>query len=268
MPEEATPDQEEILTNVSSNTLFHFTNEFVKLEGILSNDFCANYCPEYSILDDFSEEGDELPHSAWPMVSFCDLPIFQIKNHLRDYGYYGVGLTKSWGRAHGISPVLYMARDSQSRKSLKTYLGTHHYRNSDDVGEVVKSVDSKLLFQAYIKLYEGPAWRKGNRIANVKFYDEREWRYVPAKEQLSGASPLLMAQNYQNEVWLADQTEKLHRIKLTFKPWDIQFLFVKEDNEILTLVDRIKDKMPKYKPNDVTMLTTKIISWERIKEDF
>ena len=78
--------------NVSSNTLFHFTNNIDNLLDILKNDFRPHFCRER-----FIENGKHVQEISTPMVSFCDLPLSLVKEHLTFYGCYGIGLSKDWG---------------------------------------------------------------------------------------------------------------------------------------------------------------------------
>src|SRR5229473_2461542 len=88
---------------LSANTLFHFTSSLDNLINILTNEFHPNFCLENlsTLLK------DPILEMAIPMLSFCDIPLSQTGFHLSVYGDYGIGLTKSWGKQNGISPVLY-----------------------------------------------------------------------------------------------------------------------------------------------------------------
>ena len=75
---------------LSSDTLIHFTNSKEALKGILADNFKIKYCQETIKLHGV----EEVLHI--PMVSFCDIPLSQIKNHISSYGNYGIGLSKKW----------------------------------------------------------------------------------------------------------------------------------------------------------------------------
>jgi hypothetical protein len=47
-------------------------------------------------------------------------------------------------------------------------------------GHFTDLIYSKLNFYRYIKNYQGPLFRPNKSIDEYRFYDEREWRYVPA----------------------------------------------------------------------------------------
>src|SRR5947209_1483362 len=92
---------------VTSDTLFHFTKSRNNLERILSERFKFSYCKEsYHIDSDFSGE------LYIPMISFCDLPLGLIKNHITKYGSFGIGMTKEWGIKNKLNPVLYLEKKS------------------------------------------------------------------------------------------------------------------------------------------------------------
>src|SRR5260370_37777432 len=100
--------------NISSNVLFHITPRLSYLKDILSSGFHPRYCPEYIIGadQDLAASRREIPSQAAPMVCFCDLPLSLIGRHLREYGQFGIGLTKDWGMKHGVTPVFYTHRES------------------------------------------------------------------------------------------------------------------------------------------------------------
>lgn len=87
---------------LSSNSIIHFTNSSEALKGILRNNFRITYCKETIQLD------KQTVTFHVPMVSFCDIPLFEIKNHIDSYGNYGLGLTKEWAIKNKLNPVIYI----------------------------------------------------------------------------------------------------------------------------------------------------------------
>jgi len=101
---------------ISSNTLFHFTKTKENLLGILQDTFHPRYCLEKFGVGDMETE------AAIPMVSFCDIPLSQIKNHLKIYGRYGLGLSKRWAKKRGLNPVLYLRKKSTFSRHIESIL--------------------------------------------------------------------------------------------------------------------------------------------------
>ena len=70
---------------LSSNSLIHLTKSKDALIGILKEGFRIKYC-----LENIGARNIKVG-AAFPMVSFCDIPLSEIKNHIENYGDYGVG---------------------------------------------------------------------------------------------------------------------------------------------------------------------------------
>lgn len=164
---------------VSSNTLFHFTNKPEHLINILDNDFRPRLRKE-----EFGCLTPELPNPelysyAFPMTCFCDLPLSNIRKHLKQYGKYGIGLTKKRGMSNGLNPVLYLQKDAQLWKNIyhsNMVIQIEASQGSKFNDEIIRGFTA---LQFFIKPYEGDFCHRGKTESDVRFYDEREWRFVP-----------------------------------------------------------------------------------------
>jgi hypothetical protein len=246
--------------NVSSNILFHFTKSMGDIKSILKHGFFPHYCPEYSLdpVDRKAARKGLPPMHAAPMVCFCDLPLSLISKHLKKYGSYGIGLSKKWGRKHGVAPVIYTHTKTQTR--LLSRLATRAAKGNDESA----ANDLKIL-SAYTKPYFGPEWKDNGGKRRAMFYDEREWRYVPV---LRGDVPLFLDwKDYDNDV----ERNRLHeRFKqknaLPLPPYDIQYLIVpydKDEHNILVLHDYLTEL---YSEKDAILVTTAIMT-DNFQED-
>ena len=98
----------DIKETLSSNTLFHFTNNAEKLIAILKHTFKPRFCLEdLRMFNPSDNEENDWLEMAVPMTCFCDIPLSKVKNHLTFYGNYGLGLTKEWGIRNNVTPILY-----------------------------------------------------------------------------------------------------------------------------------------------------------------
>jgi hypothetical protein len=247
---------------LSANTLFHFTKTKENLIGILKNEFF----PRYSLEDD--------PYSkkclAIPMVSFCDIPLSQIKNHIQTYGSYAIGLNKNWGRKHKINPVLYTYPESSVIASFRTILDSCEKGD----GEAINQIASYCTYMLnYVKIYEGQIYRNGILLPGViRFYDEREWRYVPAIDYLSkkNIAAFLSEEEFKNTEVLMEYSKKLEdHCRLPFEPRDIKYVITRTESEILELMDIMANiKGDKYSHKDIRLLSSRLISSEQVFDDF
>ncbi len=248
-------------SSISANTLFHFTKTIDNLESILRRGFEPNYSLENmeSVLDDFQ--------IAIPMVSFCDIPLSQIHNHVDTYGCYALGLSKNWGKKKRINPVLYTYKGAAIANHIKSFLDkiTLDKITNDPNDDVIVPVRD---FFNFIKLYEGVLPQKDKKGGKILFYDEREWRYVPIIDDEDGITPFLRKESFFDERLKGIETEKLHRKKLSFTPNYIRYIIVSKESEILDMSKRIKQIKAKFTEDEVDKLITRIISIEFINEDF
>jgi len=232
------------------------------LEGILLNDFYPSYC-----LEDFSEFLEDEYRIAIPMVCFCDIPLSQIHNHVKNYGGYALGLSKEWGRKNSISRIIYSYKQSFSAKYFITTL--RYAQDFNSVG-IVNQINK--LFQ-FVKPYEGKLYRSNSTTSDlIRFYDEREWRFVPDTSLRNNVvRSYLSEKEYLDaqELETANGSLANDTFSLSFEPKDIKYIIVNKESEIHEMLKKvIKIKGGKFSYDDVQILTTRIISMEQIIEDF
>ncbi len=263
--------------SISANTLFHFTDTFEDLESIFFNDFSPHYCLE----DQSYLVPDNLPqYAAIPMVCFCDVPLSQVNYHTATYGYYCLGLTKEWGQENGINPIMYAVPNSYSTLLLKKCFGDLYPLNpklllykTDEPDLSSRNVATMLYsFFTFLKPYEGEFWKNGSLVqSGVRFYNEREWRYVPPLDKLNdiGLSPIMSQEQYHDRSFRHHYNKVLQdSFKLTFTAQDIKYIIVKEECEVLKMAQKIANFKSRYSSEEKTLLTTRIISMKQILEDF
>lgn len=245
---------------ISASSLFHFTDQKPALFGILENNFKIYNCKETIRFKGAINE------YRIPMVSFCDIPLSQIKEHITKYGRYGVGLTKNWGKRKRLNPVLYLSSGSFVAESYVT--AARHFIEDDDGSMDSISTEQKYLLDVarYIKNYEGDLTRKGSTYKDYRFSDEREWRYVPPIEE--DCEMLVSDEWYKSAKNKAYTDSKLTDLRLTFDPNDIKYIIIDNDSEITELVEHLKRvKGKNYTYHDIERLTTRILTCEQIMSD-
>jgi hypothetical protein len=248
------------MTTISSSSLFHFTRKSDYLIQILQNEFRPRYYPEKIVL----VSGRSIV-KAIPMVCFCDIPLSQVKEHIKTYGEYGIGLTKEWAFKNKLTPVQYLQKDSHIAVNISNIL--YEFSNN-----LINTPELKILRNAFvetirnIKNYQGDFTRDGKIIKDVKFYDEREWRFIP--KPVPGFDFWLEKTKYLDPLILSAANAKTEKLKLKFEPEDIKYIIVKHENEIKPMIAALKMIKSKYTSDIVEILTTRIITAEQIKTDF
>lgn len=237
---------------LSSNSLIHFTNRD-SLKGILEEEFRIKYCTE--IVRAKRGAGFNV---VVPMVSFCDIPLSEIKNHIQKYGRYGIGLSKKWGKKKGLNPVLYL---EQKSTLIKNMIYGFSKLLEEDINKYTTTQYRIAEVIRYIKNYEGILVRKGKKIKkNYRFSDEQEWRYVPSKSN---------ARIFINADDKTEANQNIENLRLGFNPNDITYIVVKNEKEIDEFIQIIINaKSKKYSENEIKRLTTRIITSKQILSDF
>ncbi len=247
---------------ISSNTLFHFTNTAENLLGILRNNFFPRFCLEE--FEVFSKENLNLYDLAIPMVCFCDLPLSNMKEHLQNYGNYGLGMDKSWGIRQGLSPILYLNPSSDFHTHLHKVCDLVLESNIGNY-EVLAEV---MELYSFIKPPKGKSFRNGKYIEK-NFYDEREWRFVPTNEG-DIEEFRLAKKNFLDNVKRAEANRNLEtKTQLIFEPNDIRYIIVSDESEITSMIRAVRDtKKHRFDSEETDLLSSRIISATQIREDF
>lgn len=251
---------------ISSNTLFHFTDG-ENLISILKEGFKPHLCMQdlnFFLTDEPTEEDEEELQHAIPMICFCDIPLSQSKNHLSTYGNYGIGLNKDWGKRNSISPVLYAYKNSKITSVIQQILINSC---NDELSYDELSYDLYWIF-CFTKAYEEKLRKeKEGRFSDeiIRFYDEREWRYVPPIKDLHEYT--LHKSEFHEEPLRRNIQDRLDKMPLNFEASDIKYLIVSSEEEIIHIIDEI-EKMDRFDKNDKKLLYSRIISAKHINEDF
>lgn len=240
---------------ICANTLFHITNKS-SLESILKEFFCLKYSKE-SLLGVVSNNSDFI-ETYIPMVCFCDIPMSQLKDHMKFYGYYGIGLTKQWGLKNKISPVLYMPNDSQSQlyiKSISNELQRFEDDKSNNSNVIAETIVRLKNLYKFIKPYSGQAVNRltGEYYEDRIFYFEREWRFSPDDFNIY---PVATGVDTEKE-------KQLNKKRLCFTPDDVKYIIVAHETEISEFIKIIEGLCH----TNSKLLIPKLISYNQIMED-
>lgn len=157
---------------------------------------------------------DERYKVCIPMVCFCDIPHTRLGNHAgdndsTDYGPYAIVLGKKWGRERALNPVSYIVPESDFSVAFQNFEALTNTTDPNHEDWRIRSVFRKLL--QFLKPYEDNEKR---------YYDEREWRYIP------GGVPSL----YTKSAFEAHNLDKVHSA-LYLSLDDIECLIVNNASE-------------------------------------
>ena len=229
------------MTQLSTDELFHFT-KFDRLLSIIKNGFYPRYNLEHTFLSDLFDRPSAI--EAIPMVCFCDIPLNVVYEHSSKYGSCAIGLNKKWGEKYGLSPVIYVHKNSRIGdaisalgNSFSDYKSTMISDGSDMrifsmISTFAKGLQQLSYFVKQYERIEDEHCYIGSRLCTFKkgrFYDEREWRFVPP--------------NLHNDMWLLDVSalddrekleeahRKLEKHSLLFELDDIKVIVSETDEE-------------------------------------
>jgi hypothetical protein len=127
---------------------------------------------------------------------------------------------------------------------------------------------SKMNLFRYIKNYRGSLVRRKKTFTNYRFYDEREWRYVPAFTD-KRVEPKLSEEGFMKYRGKSLVKPLIANIILDFTAEDIKFLLVKSSSDIpklIKLIHKTNDLAKNH--DDIDILTTKILTKDQLNTDF
>lgn len=247
-------------SKISADYLFHFTPVKESLINILRNHFRPFYCMEKLSYLDLKNSNKEYFEMAFPLVCFCDIPKSLQETHRKKFGRYGIGLDKTWGIKNRLTPIIYTHRNTILSSNLiyliKLYPELENkYRIPENELYGLKNHISFLMM--HYKPYEGYAYNKDeNRFDEeiIRFYDEREWRYIPIN--CDGLKLKLERDEYESISKLKEENEKIQKCnKLDFQIPDIKYLYLKDESEIQPFLNALRDK---YSESDLNILKSLI----------
>jgi hypothetical protein len=226
--------------NLSSNTLFHFTKSLDIIESILENGFKTKTNIEHL--------PNNICYSA-NMLCFCDIPLGQIKYHLKWYGRYGIGMKSKFLKSKGVSPVAYVHNQTRHINFRLNELCNASYT-------------------PYLKKVNGYVYAvEENNPNNIpqrklkKFYDEREWRYINGGISIDKYNNL-------KELYLSEESDiKLQSAFEIDSVENIEYILVKNAEDIQPLI-RIFDRLSQRRGFNRDELISKIITTQQIINDF
>lgn len=148
------------MSNISSNSIFHFTRTENTLKSILTQGLR------------FSPVGEKIPGTnimyLVDALCFCDIPLSAIREHVEWYGSYAIGFKPSFVKANGGTPVCYVHSSTVFLKGIKNKLDFF----------------SSSAITPYLKQNYGQQHKRYARKLRFKnFYDEKEWRIVDSRKE-------------------------------------------------------------------------------------
>lgn len=206
-----------------SDHLYHFSKEPARIVNALKHKgFTLNY-----VIEDFAFlDAKGLDTMAFPMICFCDIKeeAERLEPHRELYGHYGIGLTKDWGRNHGVQPVHYILPGSpfaQDFKQATEAAFSLDFPTMQD--DLIVLSDFLITSMAYAK----PLWGTNNGTSYC-FEDECEWRFIPA--DLASDLPRLIPHpvedahldNFRHTIWRPET----YLLEFTYE--DVSAIFVEK----------------------------------------
>ncbi|MBL4729751.1 MAG: hypothetical protein JKY40_10680 [Gammaproteobacteria bacterium] len=222
------------------------------MKSIIHNGFYPRLCKEDSVA---SIRHKFRPGQSYiPMVCFCDLPLSSVPDHMSSFGAYGLGLNKLWGMSKGITPVLYSHAGSPTSDALAS-MAASFTKTKTDSPELV------TLLQ-FIKSYQGFV---GDSKELVRFYDEREWRYVP---DIAMHEYFVNLNNASAPSDVQQVNENLKSFPLGFDIGDIEYIIVDNDDDVIELIEWLEGYSTEANRRSILLLLSRILTKRQIKEDF
>lgn len=226
------------MTRISSTTLFNFTDSIEYLINNLKDGF---YCHN-------TYEKLPLRNNGYrvPMACFCDIPLSLIKEHFNWYGRYGIGIKRTYARQQGVKPVWYVTRENNLVRNLVKQANLSEYERRH------------LL--PYLKQFIGYQTYQGGNEKKKKFYDEREWRYIP------DSSLVEVFFGLKSQQGKSKAKQNGERMKLDLN--QVEYIIIENESDFDRMISELRLITNEKKDMKFENLIAKIITAKQIERDF
>lgn len=278
------------MATIKSNSLFHFTPKEEYLLDILENGFWPRYCSEdieWLIPKDLKNELEKqeednlfisfikdliknnISSIAYPMSCFCDIPLSKITAHTDFYGGFGLGMTKEWGIRKGLNPIFYLSDNSIIPNLIQSFLlKTVPIDFWKSIQSEKTNQNTIIQLMKFLKPLSGKMKVNGKEVTK-NFDEECEWRYVPASYENNSFQNFLLNFLANNNEELQNQNLSTKEVaSLKFELSDIKYIFVPEDSNIPTIINKINTIFTDCPDDERLLLLSRVISLETIRKDF
>lgn len=297
----------------SANTLFHFMKEPQYLKEILlKKAIVPRFCKENIEYLRIRCGEKDFKEIYVLQKCFCDIPFHKLtevfkltglgetyeslsdsekfvlsqnNTHLDFYGEYAIAFSKGWGEKNNLQPIHYLNDESGYTKDFSSLVTK--VLSEDNVEDIfANDVLNRLSFIKPVRGIMSRKMKRQDKNLDVdlykNFHDEKEWRYVPARETLDLmnmepviASPFAIAMLTQGQ----DVNEVLHNEKyrpiwLKYNYDDIRYIIVPDSTariDIINTIDSIEDEMFENGENiklQKSILVSKIIVIDEVRKDW
>lgn len=241
---------------IYSNSFFHFTKDIDSIEGIIHEGFKIHFCKE----ELYTDEG-HIDHIGIPMSSFCDIPLSFISQI--NYGKYGIGMSRRWGIAHELQPVIYYPNNKRCQSTQMVIMATKAFHEQPSHTEAFRILG-----------YAKPLYKiEKNKDLNNNNYIEREWRKVYASRMQFKWKTQQEYQAYRGDDELNPKTAV--GVPLRFSADDVNFIIIPR-NDAPNIRDYIMRSPIRYiggkntvviTNNDRELLLSKLVTYEDLIEN-
>ena len=210
--------------------IIHFTNNLENIISILkSSSFKLGYCCEY-----FGEKDKIISNAVHPMVCFSEYTESELESKHITYGEYAIAMNKKWAIHKGLSPVMYVEKNSQAAVGIATLLKARQKHGKDAIPKNLRLPIMQV--KCFIKHETG--YNSYFKCNDFCFKNENEWRYVPTKKQIEGAYISLNKTTFYSDK--EKHNKKLQPFPLNFDYSDINSIYVKTDEDVKTINTKFK----------------------------
>ena len=173
---------------LSTDTLLHQTDFGNLIKIIKEKHFKVSYSEER--LECKTPEMTEPKgyNFVFPMISFSEIPISSLHNHLYRYGDCIIGMKKEWAISKRINQVHYYQKESVLMDSFMEIYNRFYNevmgrdnRTDTDILHVFHHLEFQVI---HSKNYSGEVKTNHFEDDNYFFAEEKEWRYVPINENI------------------------------------------------------------------------------------